>query len=88
MKTRMEAFQIALGGNNGPGVMTANEVRQKLNMGPSTDPSADKLVTWERKAPQIGHNGGPPLEEGVKQGPPPPEPPQQSSSRTSRKPRK
>ncbi|TDX64006.1 HK97 family phage portal protein [Methylosinus sp. sav-2] len=88
MKTRMEAFQIALGGNNGPGVMTANEVRQKLNMGPSKDPSADKLVTWERKAPQIGHNGGPPLEEGVKQGPPPPEPPQQSSSRTSRKPRK
>ncbi|TDX65160.1 HK97 family phage portal protein [Methylosinus sp. sav-2] len=88
MKTRMEAFQIALGGNNGPGVMTANEVRQKLNMGPSTDPSADKLVTWERKAPQIGQNGGASAEESAKPEPPPPEPTQQSSSRPSRKSRK
>ncbi|CAN2533095.1 hypothetical+protein [Methylocapsa aurea] len=87
MKSRMEAFQIALGGNNGPGVMSQNEVRQKLNMGPSKDPSADKLVTWERKAPQIGQNGGAPAEEGAKPEPPP-EPPQQSSSRPSRKPRK
>lgn len=63
MKTRMEAFQIALGGNNGPGVMTPNEVRQKLNMGQSSDPNANKLVSWERQAPQIGHNGGPKLEE-------------------------
>lgn len=85
LKTRMEAFQIALGGNNGPGVMTPNEVRQKLNMGPSTDPNADKLVAWDRKAPQLGPGGGPPLEEGAK---PEPEPANPSSSRPPRKSRR
>lgn len=46
LKSRMEAFQIALGGAQGPGIITPNEARQKMNLGPSQDPAADKLVTW------------------------------------------
>jgi HK97 family phage portal protein len=58
MKTRMEAFQIALGGNNGPGVMTPNEVRQRLNMGPADDPEANQLVTWSHGAAQVQPDAG------------------------------
>jgi hypothetical protein len=61
----MQAFRFALGGNNGPGVMTPNEVRQKLNLGPSSDPKADELVGWNGAAGQTGQNGGPPLEDGA-----------------------
>jgi HK97 family phage portal protein len=46
LKSRMEAIQIALGGAQGPGTMTQNEGRKKLNLGPSKEPGADKLVSW------------------------------------------
>jgi len=46
LKSRMESFQIALGGAQGPGILTPNEVRQKMNLGTSDDPAADKLVNW------------------------------------------
>lgn len=46
LKSRMEAFQLALGGAQGPGIITPNEARQKMNLSPSADPSADKLVLW------------------------------------------
>ncbi|MBY6242831.1 phage portal protein [Methylosinus sp. Sm6] len=71
LTTRMQAYRFALGGNNGPGVMTPNEVRQKLNLGPSSDPKADELVGWNGAGGQTGQNGGPPLEDGA---PPEPQP--------------
>lgn len=56
MLSRMQAYRAALGGNNGPGVMTQNEVRAKMNMGLSDDPRADTLVGW------TSPNGAPPEE--------------------------
>lgn len=44
--SRMQAYQVGLGGNNSPGVMTQNEVRGRLNLGLSDDPRADELVGW------------------------------------------
>lgn len=40
-KSRAESYQFALGGNNNPGYMTVNEVREKENLPP--DPDGDKL---------------------------------------------
>lgn len=65
LKSRMEAYQTALGGNNGPGMMTQNEVRKKLNLGPSEDPEAGKLVAWPMAASAPGDAGGDPLVQPV-----------------------
>jgi HK97 family phage portal protein len=70
MKARMEAYQIALGGNNGPGVMTQNEVRGKLNLGRSDDPAADRLVTWKNGKETAAQNA----DQGGAASPSPPEP--------------
>jgi hypothetical protein len=43
---------------NGPGVMTPNEVRQMLNMGPADDPEANRLVTWSNGAAQVQPDAG------------------------------
>ncbi|PNG27013.1 phage portal protein [Methylocella silvestris] len=63
LKSRMEAFQIAMGGAQGPGSMTANEVRQKMNLGRSKDPNADRLITWPSSPtatqPDAGGNADP-----------------------------
>ena len=44
LKSRMEAMQIMLGGNNGPGLISQNEGRRKLNLGPVE--GGDKIVSW------------------------------------------
>lgn len=41
--TRYQAYQIALGGNNNPAILTQNEVRQLENLPLSDDPNANKL---------------------------------------------
>jgi len=46
LESRMKAFQMALGGAQGPGAVTQNEVRGKMGYSRSSDPEADKLVTW------------------------------------------
>jgi HK97 family phage portal protein len=53
MKSRMEALQKGLGGAQGPGIMSQNEARRKVNLGPSKDPKADTLVSW----PPVGGVG-------------------------------
>lgn len=49
LKSRMEAIQIMLGGNNGPGLIDQNEGRRKLNLGPR--PGCDQIVKWPASAP-------------------------------------
>jgi HK97 family phage portal protein len=49
---RMQAFRTALGGNNGPGVMTQNEVRVRLNLGEVADEAANTLVAWSAPSAQ------------------------------------
>lgn len=44
LKSRMESYAKALGGASGPGVLTQNEVRRRLNEAPI--PGGDTLVTW------------------------------------------
>lgn len=41
--SRYQAYQIALGGNNNPAILTQNEVRQFENLPLSNDPNADRL---------------------------------------------
>lgn len=48
LKSRNESYRAALGGSNGPGYMTPNEVRRLENLAPSDDPNADRLVDWSK----------------------------------------
>jgi HK97 family phage portal protein len=49
LKTRMEAIQIGIGGAQGPGVMTQNEGRAKLGLGPVE--GGDRIVQWSDAKP-------------------------------------
>jgi HK97 family phage portal protein len=46
VEARNRALQISLGGNNGPGWQTPNEVRRKANLPRSNEPGADKLTAF------------------------------------------
>lgn len=48
LKGRNESYRAALGGSNGPGYMTPNEVRRLENLAPLDDPEADRLVKWSK----------------------------------------
>ena len=71
LKSRMEAIQIMLGGNNSPGVISQNEARAKLNMGPS--PGCDSIVSWpsQRAAPADAGAGGDGPDPAADPAPPP-----------------
>lgn len=43
IKTRNEAYKVALGGNQIPGYMSQNDVRRKEGLPPDTDPKSDEL---------------------------------------------
>ena len=53
-KAMFEAYRMALGGNNGPGFLSQNEVRRKLHLPRSDAPEADQLLQWARAAGQTG----------------------------------
>ena len=62
LETRFKAYGTALGGNNGPGFATQNEIRAKLNMPRSKDPQSDKLhqyVPRQAGEAQSGKGGEP-----------------------------
>jgi len=46
---RSQYFQAALGGSNGSGWMTINEVRKKENLEPLQGPEYDQVTRWEMK---------------------------------------
>lgn len=48
------------------GVYSANDVRALLDMNPRTDPEGDEYAAPPNQNPDIGHNGGPPLEDDDK----------------------
>lgn len=50
IENRFKAYQIGLGGNNGPGFLTQNEVRRRQNLPRSSDPGADKLHQYVPRA--------------------------------------
>lgn len=87
--SRMKAYQVGLGGNNGPGVMTQNEVRGRLNLGLSDDPRAGELVGWTATAsapPEEGDEAqDEPTEEEQEPAPPPPAKPAKSRARARTK---
>ena len=57
---RFKAFQIALGGNNGPGFMTPNEVRKRQNLPKDPNPSSDELHKGPVKPTPKGSSDTPP----------------------------
>ncbi|WP_264580992.1 phage portal protein [Rhodoblastus acidophilus] len=65
LKSRMEAIQIMLGGNNGPGLISQNEGRRKINLGPVK--KGDQIVSWPAQpsgSPDQGGDGeAPPAKE-------------------------
>ncbi|WP_424360242.1 phage portal protein [Methylocystis parvus] len=82
--SRMEAYRTALGGNNGPGIMSQNEVRARLNIGLRDDPRADELVCWNAPG-ECEHEAAEPAdeaaEEAQEQEPPAPAPAKPRKSR-------
>lgn len=57
VKTQNEAFALALGSGGGQGWMTANEVRAKTELKPSSDPNDDK-IPGRAGQPVATANGG------------------------------
>jgi HK97 family phage portal protein len=53
-KSMFEAYRTAMGGNNGPGFMTPNEVRRKLNLPLDGAPASSRLTTWDRPGASNG----------------------------------
>jgi HK97 family phage portal protein len=47
-KAMFEAYRLSLGGNNGPGFLTQNEVRRKLNLPRDEAAQSDELLTWAK----------------------------------------
>jgi HK97 family phage portal protein len=45
------------------GVYSPNDIRALLDMNPRTDPEGDEYAAPPNQNPDIGHNGGPPLED-------------------------
>lgn len=76
-KSQGEYFGRALGGPNGPGWMSQDEVRRRKNLEPIDTPESRKVYypPATPPAPPIGHNGGPALdEEEIDEPSPAPEP--------------
>lgn len=48
VKSRFEAYRLALGGSSGPGFMTQNEIRRKQNL--TRVEGGDRLTEWSAKA--------------------------------------
>lgn len=61
--TRAKVYQIALGGNNNPGYMTPNEVRQRENLPPNED--GDRLFLPEYGNGSEGNQGYQDLFKGI-----------------------
>lgn len=56
-KSMFESYRMAMGGNNGPGFLTQNEVRRELNLPRDEAASSDELLNWSRaSAPNGGDN--------------------------------
>jgi HK97 family phage portal protein len=76
-KAQGEYFTRALGGPNGPGWMSQDEVRRKKNLEPLDTEESRRVYYPAPTAAPIGHNGGPALdeeedEEGAEPAPPAP----------------
>lgn len=58
-KAMFEAYRMALGGNNGPGFLTQNEVRRKLHLSRDDSAEADQLLRWSKDGASNGGTNAP-----------------------------
>lgn len=79
-KSQGEYFTRALGGNNGPGWMSQDEVRRMKNLPPLNTEQSRSVFYPTAPIAGVGHNGGPALEEDAPEGEPAPAQPKKDAN--------